>query len=196
MSHAGTDPPSTSTVVSPDAEAARRASGASTYTVPYSDGLERLPSGQNIGNTFGPSSTFGPERPRAQTAQSYERNSDPLGLIVVHEPETSPPLDIIFVHGLGGTSRATWAKGRDLEYFWPQKWLPFEPGIRNARILSWGYNANFAATGPTPITRIADFAKELLYDLKFAKNEKLEDMGIGQVSSILGPKTLSDNSDP
>ena len=102
---------------------------------------------------------------------------------MIHEPETSPPLDIIFVHGLGGTSRSTWAKGRDPEYCWPQKWLPFEPGIRTARILSFGYNANFAATGAAPITGIADFAKDLLYAMKFAKDEFLEELELGQVSS-------------
>ena len=93
-------------------------------------------------------------------------------------------MDIIFVHGLGGTSRSTWAKGRDPEYFWPQKWLPFEPGIRTARILSFGYDVNFATTRPTPVTGIADFAKELLYSMKFAKGEYVEELELGQVSSV------------
>jgi hypothetical protein len=85
---------------------------------------------------------------------------------------------------LGGTSKATWAKGRNPEYFWPEKWLSFEPGIRTARVLSFGYNANFASTGPTPITGIADFAKDLLYSMKFAKDSYLEELDIGQVGSI------------
>lgn len=111
------------------------------------------------------------ERTRSRSA---DRREDPLGLTVVHEPETRPLCDIIFIHGLGGTSRATWAKGRDLNYFWPQRWLPYEPGRGNARILSFGYNANFAAAGPAPITGIADFAKDLLHSMKYAKNEGLE----------------------
>lgn len=92
---------------------------------------------------------------------------------------------MIFVHGLGGTSRATWAKGRDLNFFWPQRWLPFEPGIRDARILSFGYNANFAATGSAPITGIADFAKDLLYSMKYAKCEDLEELELGRVRHIV-----------
>jgi hypothetical protein len=118
-------------------------------------------------------------------SQSLEhRHKDPTGLTIVYEPDTPPPLDIIFVHGLGGTSRGTWAHERDLEYFWPQRWLPFEPGIRAARILSFGYNAKFAATGPVPITGIADFAKDLLYSMKFAKDEHLEELELGQVRTI------------
>lgn len=88
------------------------------------------------------------------------------------------------MHGLGGTSRATWAKERDPEYCWPEKWLPFEPGIQSARILSFGYNANFAATGPAPITGIADFARDLLYSMKFAKDENLEELELGQVGLL------------
>jgi len=115
-------------------------------------------------------------------SRSSNRAQDPLGLTVIYQPETSPPLDIIFVHGLGGTSRATWSKGRNPEFFWPEKWLPTEPAISSARILSFGYNANFAATGPTPITGIVDFAKELLYAMKFAKDGELNELELGKVS--------------
>jgi hypothetical protein len=117
---------------------------------------------------------------RTQT-RSIDRHGDPLGLTVVHDPETSSPIDIIFVHGLGGTSRATWSKGRDPELCWPERWLPSEPGIQKTRIFSFGYNANFSATGPTPITGIVDFAKDLLYSMKFAKDGHLEDLELGQV---------------
>ena len=115
-------------------------------------------------------------------SRSSNRAQDPLGLTVIYQPETSPPLDIIFVHGLGGTSRATWSQGRNPELFWPEKWLPNEPAISSARILSFGYNANFAATGPTPITGIFDFAKELLYAMKFAKDGDLNELELGKVS--------------
>ncbi len=119
-----------------------------------------------------------------------DRSLDPLGLSVLYEPETDPSLDIIFVHGLGGTSRATWCHNRDPEFFWPQKWLPSEPDIQTARILSFGYNANFAAPGPAPITGISDFAKDLLFGMKFAKNERLEELGIGEVDLFPLTKTL------
>ncbi|KAI8939498.1 hypothetical protein NX059_003270 [Plenodomus lindquistii] len=113
-------------------------------------------------------------------SRSSNRSNDPLGLTVIYQPETHPPLDIIFVHGLGGTSRATWSKGRDLNYFWPERWLPSEPAISSARILSFGYNANFAAVGPAPITGIADFAKDLLYSMKFAKDGDLNELDLGK----------------
>ena len=123
-------------------------------------------------------------------SRSADRSLDPLGLSVVYEPETDPSLDIIFVHGLGGTSRATWCHNRDPEFFWPQKWLPSEPDIQTARILSFGYNAQFAAPGPAPITGISDFAKDLLFGMKFAKNERLEELGIGEVDLLPFVKIL------
>ena len=113
--------------------------------------------------------------------RSQDRRLDPLGLNVVYDPEEEPLLDIILVHGLGGTSRATWSKDRDPEMFWPQQWLPLDPDIQFARILSFGYNAHFASTGPTPITDISDFAKDLLYEMKFAGSESAQTLDIGKV---------------
>ncbi|KAJ5185120.1 Cytochrome cd1-nitrite reductase-like C-terminal heme d1 [Penicillium cf. griseofulvum] len=136
--------------------------------------LGRKPS---LAETLRANSTFG--LPSRNVSVSSDRRNDPLGLTVLYEPESSPSLDIIFVHGLGGTSRATWARGRDPEYFWPEKWLPLEPGIRMARILSFGYNATWASTGSAPITGITDFAKDLLYSMKFAKGKKLEELELG-----------------
>ncbi|KAL8833638.1 MAG: hypothetical protein Q9170_004159 [Blastenia crenularia] len=153
----------------------RRTSEPLTNSVPRPVHLERLTSEPAA---LGASSTFGlTERSRSR---SIDRRNDPLGLTIIHEPTIPPLCDLIFVHGLGGTSRATWAKGRDLNYFWPQKWLPSEPGIGDARILSFGYNANFAAAGPAPITGIADFARDLLYSMKYAKSENLEELELGQ----------------
>lgn len=139
------------------------------------------------------SHTFGlPDRSRTR----FEDHAhDPLGLTLVHQPETTPSLDIIFVHGLGGTSRATWSWERNPDFFWPEKWLRFEPDIKTARILSFGYNANFAATGSTPITGVIDFAKDLLHCMKFAKDEDLEELEIGQVRLLLfGTKWISGNN--
>jgi hypothetical protein len=109
---------------------------------------------------------------------------DPLGLTVVYEPEASPTLDIIFVYGLGGSSRASWAKGRDLEFFWPGKWLPDEPGLSSARILTFGYNADFAATGTAPIMSIVDFAKDLLYAMRFGESEGTRTLELGKVITV------------
>lgn len=121
------------------------------------------------------------------TGRSTNRNeiskhiANPLGLSVLYTPESSPSVDIIFIHGLGGTSRQTWSKNRDPELFWPQKWLPQEPGICTSRILSFGYNANFSSTGSNSISNLSDFAKSLLFSMKFGKDESGVDLGIGNV---------------
>ena len=90
-------------------------------------------------------------------------------------------MDIVFIHGLGGTSRRTWSKNEDPELFWPLKFLPFEPDVCLTRILTFGYNANFRTAGNVG-TSVLDFAKDLLFDLKYAKDEEKNDMEIGLVS--------------
>ena len=109
--------------------------------------------------------------------------SNPLGLTLVWEPNTPRTLDIIFVHGLGGTSRETWCKNHDPEYFWPSKWLPHEPEICTARVLTFGYNADWKATGVRSIANISDFAKGLLQSMKFGNDggEDLENFNLGEV---------------
>ncbi|KAL8906667.1 MAG: hypothetical protein Q9171_006190, partial [Xanthocarpia ochracea] len=113
--------------------------------------------------------------PRKQS----ERDPGPLGLNVVFTPKNSQKVDIVFVHGLGGTSRKTWSKNEDPELFWPLKFLPLEPYICLSRIFTFGYNANFRAAGNIS-TSVLDFAKDLLFDLKFAKNEQKEDLDVGK----------------
>ncbi|KAI0202637.1 hypothetical protein F4808DRAFT_68297 [Astrocystis sublimbata] len=46
--------------------------------------------------------------------------------------------------------------------------LPLEPEIRDARILTFGYNANFRPGSGKNIMSILDFAKDLLFDMKYA----------------------------
>lgn len=70
------------------------------------------------------------------------------------------------------------------------KFLPLEPDICLTRILTFGYNANFRTAGNVS-TSVLDFAKDLLFDLKYAKDEQKEDLGIGNVSKTQesGPMT-------
>lgn len=106
---------------------------------------------------------------------------DPLGLHVVHAPKEDRRLDIVFVHGLGGTSRLSWSKNKDLAKFWPSTFLPLEPDICLARILTFGYDANLVRDSSNKSSSVLDFARELLFELKYAKDENTEELDIGAV---------------
>ncbi|KAL7940714.1 WD40 repeat-containing protein [Trichoderma barbatum] len=112
----------------------------------------------------------------ADASNNYLPKSPGLGLHVLHNPEFSS-LDIIFVHGLGGHSHKTWTKNHDSLLFWPKSWLPLEPDMGSARIITFGYNAKWR--GEAGISNISDFAKELLYEMRFAKDASGEDIAIG-----------------
>lgn len=74
------------------------------------------------------------------------------------EPSVNP----IFVQGLGGTSRKTWSRNRNTEYFWPREQQPHEYGFDQAHELSFGYNAHFAAPRQHAMLSIGDLAIDLL----------------------------------
>ncbi|KAH8820667.1 hypothetical protein F5884DRAFT_57550 [Xylogone sp. PMI_703] len=107
-----------------------------------------------------------------------------LGLHILHQPKHVAPVDIIFVHGLGGDSRATWSKGHDPAFFWPELWLPFDPDLGNARIFTFGYNANFRVGAPKSIATISDFAKQLLYGMAFGRDNNGQKFEIGKAPII------------
>ena len=101
-----------------------------------------------------------------------------LGLRVLHEPvteetPTSPSttkvLELVFVHGLGGSAKDTWTHANS--GFWPS-WLHEDGKFHNVRISAFGYDADyknvFAARNALGIT---DFANQLLdsLDLHFHK---------------------------
>lgn len=108
---------------------------------------------------------------------------------MVHRPIGDRRVDVVFVHGLGVGSQTTWSHNRDPEFFWPLKFLPFEPDINTARILTFGYNANFRPGSGKNKMSVLDFAKDLLYDLKYSQDDstqQLEDLHMGEVSSNFG----------
>ncbi|KAK7966411.1 uncharacterized protein PG986_000688 [Apiospora aurea] len=111
------------------------------------------------------------------------RSNDPLGLKVIYRPATERRVDVVFVHGLGGSSRMTWSFNRDLDYFWPLHFLPNESDIQDARISTFGYNSDFRPGSGKAKVSILDFSKDLLYDLKYAQDESetgTEELNMGE----------------
>lgn len=93
-----------------------------------------------------------------------EGTRGPLGLRLLHcSPE--PLIDLIFVHGLRGGSIKTWRKGGDPRNFWPQLWLPLEPGLQNANIHSFGYDSDWAST-KSSVLNVHDFGQTLLEQMR------------------------------
>lgn len=138
-------------------------------------------------NSLSPRETFStltrPLSLRSRTDRSPRRDSEPLGLHVVYDPSAGHVADIIFVHGLGGTSRLTWSWKKDLSLFWPERWLPLEPGIEQARILTFGYNANFRSPN-TGLFDIPEFANDLLVQMKFGNDQNVNSLKLGKVPII------------
>lgn len=137
-----------------------------------------------------------PSETTAPDVAPFRKNSDAdsgaFGLNVVYTPDHGHKADIVFVHGLGGTSRWTWSKNRDPDLFWPLTFLALEPDLCLARILTFGYNATLKKGGHAGHS-VLDFAKDLLFDLKYATDERKEDLQMGSVRSHLescNPKAL------
>ncbi|KAI1275372.1 hypothetical protein F5Y07DRAFT_174872 [Xylaria sp. FL0933] len=119
--------------------------------------------------------------PSTGRSVSHGRSPSPstsgLGLHVIHQPD-SHYIDIIFVHGLGGHSRRTWSKNHDASLFWPQLWLPFEPGFENSRLFTFGYDADWRGATKS-VSNVTDFAKELLFEMRFGTDASGGDLNIG-----------------
>ena len=90
-----------------------------------------------------------------------------------------PLLDLVFVHGLGGTSTRTWSFERDPANFWPP-WLGQDSDLSRTRIFTFGYNASVA--GQFTSLNMLDFAKDLLFRMKtFSNDDQPQDSPIGKV---------------
>jgi len=98
--------------------------------------------------------------PRPQTTTDSKAES------ATNQPATQKPVDIIFVHGLGGDALETWTYVKT-GAFWPQ-WLYDEQGFENVRsIFSFGYIANYAKLWePANVLGIGGFARQLLGHLR------------------------------
>ena len=130
----------------------------------------------------------GSQHGRSSPSPSRPFAPDPLGLNLVHA-SPNPILDIIFVHGLGGTSRGTWSWERNPSNFWPP-WLLDDSEFSAARIFTFGYNANFS--GQYTSLNILDFAKDLLFSMKtYSGDYQQGDVLIGEACF---PKFLDHNN--
>ncbi|KAB5562819.1 hypothetical protein GE09DRAFT_761324 [Coniochaeta sp. 2T2.1] len=126
--------------------------------------------------------------PSHQRQRSQDRRDDPLGLTVLHAPDPEQrSVDILFLHGLGGTSLRTWCKNRDLDLLWPGEWLPADADLSTARILTFGYNAHFSAKRQQASLTIGDFANDLLFSMKYGGDG---DVKIGEVPIIIVAHSL------
>ena len=96
---------------------------------------------------------------RDDTAEASQDAKGPLGLNTLYIPADITVADLVFVHGLGGGSRSTWTKNGEPSLFWPGEWLPNDPGFRDVRIHSFGYNSNWEKESSL---NIHDFSKSLL----------------------------------
>lgn len=116
-----------------------------------------------------------------QRQPSQGRKDDPLGLTVLHNPPERT-LDVLFIHGLGGSSLRTWCHGRDLENLWPKLWLPEE--LPTARILTFGYNAYFSSREAKTSCTIGDFATDLLFRMRHSESTQTTER-LGQVPIVV-----------
>ncbi len=96
---------------------------------------------------------------RERGTESSTDAKGPFGLTTLYDPSTSAIADLVFVHGLGGGSRSTWTKSGDRSLYWPQEWLPHDPGFQDVRIHSFGYDSNWDKESTL---NVHDFAKSLL----------------------------------
>ncbi|PMD60278.1 uncharacterized protein K444DRAFT_722408 [Hyaloscypha bicolor E] len=139
---------------------------ASEPTIPYHLGVDAPGPGSirprlttfNSEN-LGEGSQFGVFLRSSSTSTA---SPDPLGLTLVYSLP-NPLFDLIFVHGLGGSSKRTWSWERDAENFWPP-WLTEDKDLSGARIFTFGYNSGFV--GEYTNLNLLDFAKDLLIRMK------------------------------
>ncbi|KAF2022898.1 tetratricopeptide repeat domain-containing protein [Setomelanomma holmii] len=82
------------------------------------------------------------------------------GLQVVAEG-TNPTIDIVAVHGLNGHCEKTWTADNSIN--WLRDLLPHD--LPNARVLSWGYDANTHSRSRVSCQYLFDHARTLVSDL-------------------------------
>jgi hypothetical protein len=104
-----------------------------------------------------------PELSSASTGSAEPAATAAQGLQVVCEG-TAPVIDIVAVHGLDGHREKTWTAGSGADSVnWLRDLLPHD--LPNARILSWGYDANTHSGSRVSCQYLFDHARTLVSDL-------------------------------
>jgi hypothetical protein len=128
----------------------RRLDDNDSHRIGYKDGTDRL---------------FG--------LRPVEKPGTPASLGPSPKPpaQRESPVDIIFVHGLGGSARKTWTDSGGSNRFWPQ-WLYRYKGMEGIRIYTFGYNADWEKVwAPRNALGIPEFALQLLDGLRLHYNQ-------------------------
>lgn len=102
----------------------------------------------------------------AERSELSEDSKGPLGLNLLYVPSEAT-VEFIFVHGLGGGSRKTWAKTSNPYHYWPKEWLSRDPDFYHVRVYSFGYVADWGEKKDS-VLDIHDFAYSLLGEIKNA----------------------------
>ncbi|KAK7972439.1 hypothetical protein PG988_006573 [Apiospora saccharicola] len=139
--------------------------------------LSELFSRKRSGNIAAPSEVSTPPQISAPRTQSSTTTSTvPYGLEIVSEGD-HPAVDIVAVHGLNGHREQTWVASNNTH--WLRDLLPAD--IPNARIMSWGYDANTHSSSGISCQYLYDHARSLVSDL--CRKRQLTD--VSQRDSIL-----------
>ncbi|KAM7213043.1 hypothetical protein V8F06_011597 [Rhypophila decipiens] len=104
------------------------------------------------------------------SATSFTARGSNRGITVLHVPDNrsnavqpGSEIDIVFIHGLTGNSYNTWIH-RESGLHWPRDLVKHD--IPNARVLSWGYDADVASFwGHASSNQLGEHARNLLGDL-------------------------------
>lgn len=109
--------------------------------------------------------------------------SSSQGLSILYTPDDGDhAADIIFVHGLGGTSHGTWCSNRDVSTYWPQQWLPKDVDLRHSRIFTFGYDAKYGDEHQGDTIGISAFSDNLLFDFLCGRDDHGRPFRFGRVS--------------
>ena len=96
-------------------------------------------------------------------ATQTNESTDALGADVLYDGTEDPSggVDIVFVHGLRGSSRKTWSSG---SICWPRDLLKHD--IQDSRVITWGYDSSVAKVlAYSSVESIYGHAESILIDL-------------------------------